>query len=55
MPAKKYDPSKTYSVTLKKPIEYAPGLWARPGDEISMTGEKLADLPPDAVETATEQ
>lgn len=50
---KTISPDKTYTVTLTKAVEVHPGVWARPGDEVTVTGTVLNSIK-DSVSNATE-
>jgi hypothetical protein len=36
------DPSKHYRVKLARAVEIAPGIWARPSDDVTMDGDQIA-------------
>jgi hypothetical protein len=37
-------PDKEYRVKLSRPVEIAPGVWARPGDEVKVLGHIVSAL-----------
>jgi hypothetical protein len=39
--SKEIDPARQYRVNLSRPVEVAPGVWARGGDHVIMVGDVL--------------
>lgn len=38
------DPAARYRVELARAVELKPGIWARPGDDVVVTGVRLAEI-----------
>jgi hypothetical protein len=41
-PTNQPDPNKRYRVKLARAIQVAPGIWARPGNEVTLAGSEIS-------------
>lgn len=51
--AEGYTSGKSYKVTLKRPVEWRPGIWLRPGEDHTLDGAVCSEIA-DAILTAAE-